>query len=67
MPSRDSARALLLVKRASPHLRIESTEANEVNKENPSGHAIRESRIASNPESEFLLCEACVLGGDDGQ
>ena len=29
--------------------------------------AIRESRIVSSPESEFLLCEACVLGGDDGQ
>ena len=29
--------------------------------------AIRESRIVSSPESEFLLCEACVLGGDGGQ
>ena len=29
--------------------------------------AIRDSRIAPSPESEFLLCEAGVLGGDDGQ
>ena len=41
MPSRDSGRALLLVEHGSHHLRIESTEADQVNKENPSGHAIR--------------------------
>ena len=30
-------------------------------------NAIRDSRIASSSESEFRLCEACVLRGDDGQ
>jgi hypothetical protein len=29
--------------------------------------AIRDSRIASSSQLEFLLGEACVRGGDDGQ